>query len=138
MKVQSTALSLCLVLAAGIAAYGAGRLQADSTPTRKTSQETSEQRVAASQDRYVGVYITSVTRQIRMSDLAKAYPAQQAGLVDKGRLAADAIVGWYDKGNSYHEQKMQNALKRDMGGIRILPEMLRGEALRGAEASQPK
>lgn len=138
MKVQSLALSLCLISATGIVAYGSGRYQADANSSKKTVQKMVDQSSAAAKDEYVGVYITSVARQIKMSDLAKTYPAQQAGLVDKRRLAADTIVGWYDKGHNFHAQKMQNNIKVEMGATRILPQMLRGTDLRGEEASQQK
>jgi hypothetical protein len=78
----------------------------------------------------VGIYIESIQRQIDIQDLQKRYPGESAQRINPGALKADAIVGWYDKGNNYHEQKMQNNLK-SLGGIRILPEMLRGAALKG-------
>jgi hypothetical protein len=78
----------------------------------------------------VGIYMESVQRQIDFAELQKRYPGERAETINPGLLKADTIVGWYDKGHNYHEQKMQNNLK-SLGGIRILPEMLRGEALRG-------
>jgi hypothetical protein len=82
----------------------------------------------------VGIYIESVQRQIDIRELRKNYPGESAQRLNPAALKADAIVGWYDKGNNYHEQKMQNNLK-SLGGIRVLPEMLRGVALKG-EAHQ--
>lgn len=137
MKVQATILSLCSCLIVGgltAAIYG----QSTSTEATKKMTQATTQAMHGTQDEYVGVYISSVTRQIKMSDLAKAYPANRAGIVDKSQLAADAIVGWYDRGNNYHEQKMQNNLRPDMGGLRVLPQMLRGQAIRGAEAGVAK
>jgi hypothetical protein len=78
----------------------------------------------------VGIYIESFQRQIDIRDLQKRYPGESAQRINPESLKADAIVGWYDKGSSYHEQKMQNNLK-SLGGIQILPETLRGTALRG-------
>jgi hypothetical protein len=78
----------------------------------------------------VGIYVESVQRQIDYGELQKRYPGERAQMINPGSLRADAIVGWYDKGHSYHEQKMQNSLK-SLGGINILPETLRGAALRG-------
>jgi hypothetical protein len=78
----------------------------------------------------VGIYMESVQRQIDIRELQKRYPGETAQRLNPASLKADAIVGWYDKGNNYHEQKMQNNLK-SLGGIRILPEMLRGVALKG-------
>jgi hypothetical protein len=78
----------------------------------------------------VGIYIESVQRQIDIRDLQKRYPGESAQRINPGSLKADAIVGWYDKGNSYHEQKMQNNLK-SLGGIQIIQEKLKGVALRG-------
>jgi len=75
----------------------------------------------------VGIYIESVQRQIDFAELQKRYPGETAQMVNPGLLKADAIVGWYDKGHNFHKQKMEGS----MGGIRILPEMLKGEALRG-------
>jgi hypothetical protein len=80
----------------------------------------------------VGVYVESVARQINIKDLQKRYPGNTAQRIDPAALRADAIVGWYDKGNNYHEQKMQNNLAKTVGGERIFPELLKGTALRGA------
>ena len=141
MKVQSITLSLCLALVVGVVAYGSGRGQSESnagvkriagSPSQNTVLES-----AKGKDEYVGIYVASLTRQVKMSELAKAYPSQTAGQVSREMLAADAIVGWYDRGGNYHAEKMQNALKRDMGALRIQPEMLRGVALRGSEV-QPR
>ena len=82
----------------------------------------------------VGIYIESVQRQIDIRDLQKRYPGESAQRINPGSLKADAIVGWYDKGNSYHEQKMQNNLK-SLGGIQVIQERLKGIAIRG-EAHQ--
>jgi hypothetical protein len=78
----------------------------------------------------VGVYIESVQRQIDIRDLQRKYPGEAAQRINPESLKADAIVGWYDKGNSFHEQKMQNNLK-SLGGIRVLPEMLKGISIKG-------
>ncbi len=137
MKAISIALSICFVSVAGIVSYASGQ-QADKPVTAKAGTTVSTKQALAHQDAYVGVYMTSVARQIKMSDLTKAYPSDRPGVVDKGRLAADSIVGWYDKGNNYHEQKMQNNLKVDWGGKQILPATLRGIALRGAQTANPQ
>ena len=84
-------------------------------------------RAAVAEDA-VGIYIESVQRQIDFAELQKRYPGETAQTVNPGLLKADAIVGWYDKGHNYHTQKMQGV---SLGGLRILPEMLKGEALRG-------
>jgi hypothetical protein len=87
-------------------------------------------RDAATDVNTVGIYMESVQRQIDFAELQKRYPGERAETINPGLLKADTIVGWYDKGHNYHEQKMQNNLK-SLGGIRILPELLRGAALRG-------
>ena len=51
-------------------------------------------------------------------------------------MAADTIVGWYDNGGNYHEQKMENNLGHFNGGVRVLPQTLRGVALRGSKLQQ--
>ena len=80
----------------------------------------------------VGVYIESVQRQIDIRNLQKSYPGESAQRINPEALKADAIVGWYDKGNNFHEQKMEKNLK-SLGGIRIIPETLRGVAIRGEQ-----
>lgn len=87
-------------------------------------------RTPTAQGEVVGIYIESVQRQIDFGELQRRYPGERAQTINPGALKADAIVGWYDKGNAYHEQKMQNNLK-SLGGIQIFPEMLKGAALRG-------
>src|SRR5262249_34926950 len=82
----------------------------------------------------VGIYMESVQRQIDIRELRKRYPGEAAQKIDPAALRADAIVGWYDRGNNYHEQKMQNNLK-SFGAIQILPETLRGTALKGMSAT---
>ena len=81
----------------------------------------------------VGLYIESVARQINIKELQKRYPGNTSQRIDPAALRADSIVGWYDKGNNYHEQKMQNNLAKTLGAERIFPELLKGTALRGAE-----
>jgi len=81
-------------------------------------------------DGIVGVYIESVARQISMSDLQKKYPGTAAARVDPAALRADAIVGWYDKGNNFHEQKMEKNLGHDFGGLKVIQPMLRGIAVK--------
>ncbi len=137
MKVQATPLSLSVCLILGGLTTAAIYGQATKTTAARATSPVAAQANPA-QDGYVGIYIASVTRQIKMSDLAKAYPSNRAGMVDKSVLAADAIVGWYDRGNNYHEQKMQNNLRPDMGGIRVLPQLLRGQAIRGEESGAAK
>lgn len=101
------------------------------TASKKTVTQTVTQKtVATTRSNTVGIYMESVQRQIDIRDLQKRYPAESAQRINPAALRADAIVGWYDKGNSFHEQKMQNNLK-SLGGIQILPEMLKGAALRG-------
>jgi hypothetical protein len=78
----------------------------------------------------VGIYIESVQRQIDIRDLQKRYPGETAQRINPASLKADSIVGWYDSGHNYHEQKMQNNLKT-LGGIQVIQEMLKGVALRG-------
>lgn len=88
------------------------------------------ERTAAVEQDAVGIYVESLQRQIDFGELQRRYPGESAQVVNPALLRADAITGWYDKGHNYHEQKMQNNL-RSLGGIRILPETLRGVALRG-------
>ena len=116
--------SIVAIAAAGAIAFAVG--QQSSKAVIKQSINTP----ASSQDAMVGVYMTSVARQISYAELQKAYPANRAGKVDNIKMRADAIVGWYDNGNAYHQQKMQANLAHMMGAERILPEMLKGTALR--------
>jgi hypothetical protein len=84
----------------------------------------------AAGDKMVGIYIESVQRQISIDDLRRVYPGTSAARVDPGALKADAIVGWYDKGNNFHEQKMEKALGFDFGGLKVVNPVLRGIAVR--------
>jgi len=79
----------------------------------------------------VGVYVESVARQINIKDLQARYPGNTAQKIDPAALRADAIVGWYDKGNNFHAQKMENNINKTIGAERIFPEILKGSALRG-------
>ena len=137
MKALSFALSLCIVSAVGLLAYASGQQTAASRVTASKAALPGKATMPAA-DGYVGVYVTSVARQVKMSDLVKAYPSEVVGRVDKAKLAADDVVGWYDKGQNFHEQKMQNNVKVSWGATQILPQTLRGIALRGAEAVKPE
>ena len=137
MKAHSLVLTIGCAAAIGVVSYASGQ-QAAKPVTNSSSKMLSVKQSVPAKDSYVGVYVTSVARQIKMSDLEKAYPSEHAGAIDRGKLAADAIVGWYDKGNSFHEQKMQNNLKVDWGATRILPNTLRGVDLRSAQDVSPR
>ncbi len=84
----------------------------------------------------VGIYIESIQRQIDFKDLQRSYPSESAQRVSRDALRADAIVGWYDNGHNYHEQKMGS--KAMFGASHILPEMLKGVAIRGSQTSSPQ
>jgi hypothetical protein len=120
MVLKKALLSAAAILLVATISYALG-LQAS---------EKKEEAYTGRKSNTVGIYIESVQRQIDIRELQKRYPAESAQRINPGALRADAIVGWYDKGNSFHEQKMQNNLK-SLGGIQILPEMLKGAALRG-------
>jgi hypothetical protein len=63
--------------------------------------------------------------------LAKNPPDAVSQRVDPIKMRADAIVGWYDKGNSYHEQKMEKNLGKVFDKERLLNQQaLKGRALR--------
>jgi hypothetical protein len=123
-KALISAVVICLVAAVSFAlgAQAGDKVAAEKRVSAETRSNT------------VGIYVESIQRQIDIRDLQKRYPGESAQRINPESLKADAIVGWYDKGNNYHEQKMQNNLK-SLGGIRILPDTLRGIALRG-EAHQ--
>ncbi len=106
--------------------------RAVSSPAAKPAQATSAQATARSQasDGIVGVYIESVARQINISDLRQKYPGTTAARVDPAALKADAIVGWYDKGHNFHEQKMEKNLGHDFGGLKVILPVLRGTAIK--------
>lgn len=72
----------------------------------------------------------SVARTVDFGELQANYPAEVEAKVDPASLAADAIVGWYDKGHNYHEQKMEKNLQTDFGDIVTNPAVLRGAVLR--------
>jgi hypothetical protein len=58
-------------------------------------------------------------------------PAAMAQRVDPAKMRADAIVGWYDKGNAYHEQKMEKNLGKDLYKDKIREKTeLKGNTLR--------
>jgi len=96
---------------------------------QKNSRSSSE--TGSSDDpKMVGLFIESVSRQINIDELQRRYPGSTEQKIDPAALRADAIVGWYDKGNSFHEQKMQNNLPAQMGATRILPGVLKGNVLR--------
>jgi hypothetical protein len=120
--------ALVIVLVATIS-FAIGAQTVSKTTASKTTTVTKTSQVAA-RSNTVGIYVESIQRQIDIRELQKRYPGETAQRVDPAALKADSIVGWYDKGNNYHEQKMQNNLK-SLGGVRILPEELRGVALRG-------
>jgi hypothetical protein len=112
----------------------ASQTKAVSSPAARPSQTASAQATdkakGRASDGIVGVYIESVARQININDLRKKYPGTTAARVDPAALRADAIVGWYDKGNSFHEQKMEKGLGHDFGGLKIIQPVLRGQAVR--------
>ena len=72
---------------------------------------------------------STVVKEVSLSQLQADYPGEVAASVDPGALRADAIVGWYDKGSNYHEQKMEKNLKPDFGSIVIDPIAIRGIAV---------
>lgn len=80
----------------------------------------------------VGVFIESVARQVNIAELRKKYPGKNAARIDPEALRADAIVGWYDRGNNYHEQKMEKNLAKEFntGATKILPQTLKGAGIK--------
>jgi hypothetical protein len=81
-------------------------------------------------DGLVGIYLESVARQINLSELQRKYPGTAAAKVDLAGMRADTIVGWYDKGNNFHEQKMEKNLGHDFGGLKVIQPVLRGTAVK--------
>jgi hypothetical protein len=121
------AILLVATIAFALGLHAQSTMESKKTVTQKT---VIQKTVATTRSNTVGIYMESVQRQIDIRELQKRYPAESAQRINPAALRADSIVGWYDKGNSFHEQKMQNNLK-SLGGIQILPEMLKGAALRG-------
>jgi hypothetical protein len=79
----------------------------------------------------VNVVKNGVVKQISRLQLEKDYPVAVAQRADPGQLRADAIVGWYDKGNAYHEQKMEKNLGKDLLKEKIQEKsQLKGKTLR--------
>jgi len=68
----------------------------------------------------VNIVKNGVIKQISRSQLEKQYPAAVKQRADPGQLRADAIVGWYDKGNAYHEQKMEKNLTHDFDKLKLV------------------
>ena len=122
-------------VAASIAVAGillAAQTRAGSPLVAKPAQAAGAQATARPQasDGIVGVYIESVARQININELRQKYPGTTAARVDPAALRADAIVGWYDKGNNFHEQKMEKNLGHDFGGLKVIQPVLRGTAIK--------
>jgi hypothetical protein len=68
----------------------------------------------------LNVVKNGVVKQISRAQLEKQYPAAIAQRVDPARNRADAIVGWYDKGNAYHEQKMEKNITRNFDKLKLV------------------
>jgi hypothetical protein len=68
----------------------------------------------------VNVVKNGVVKQISRLQLEKDYPVAVAQRADPGQLRADAIVGWYDKGNAYHEQKMEKNVTRNFDKLKLV------------------
>jgi len=101
---------------------------------RRVSSQSSTQAAAKSQpaqSKMVGVFIESVARQIDINDLRRVYPGTNEARISLEALKADTIVEWYDKEQSFHEQKMENHVGKefDVGGTRILPSVLKGRSV---------
>jgi len=122
-------IGIILILLVATISFALGAQTGTSTKTT-VSKTTVTKTAVVERSNTVGIYVESLQRQIDIRDLQARYPGETAQRIDPAALKADAIVGWYDKGNNYHEQKMQNNLK-SLGGVRILPDALRGVALRG-------
>ena len=120
--------ALSLALGCGIALTGIlGTAQTAITPAATAQQKAA---TVAKSDGIVGVYIESVARQITIADLQRKYPGTTAARVDLASMKADTIVGWYDKGHNFHEQKMEKNLGHDFGGLKVIQPVLRGVAIR--------
>ena len=125
-----------LIVGTGLIARAEPKPAQAAKPAAQTAAPAAQAKTAAADqakpaaDGIVGVYIESVSRQVRLSDLQKNYPGTSAARVDPAALRADAIVGWYDKGNNFHEQKMEKNLGHDFGGLKVIQPMLRGVAVK--------
>jgi hypothetical protein len=79
---------------------------------------------------------TTTVRAVSFSDLQADFPAEVESQIDTASLRASAIVGWYDKGQNFHKEKMEKNLQSDFGDIVTNPAVLRGEVIQEAEVIQ--
>lgn len=74
-----------------------------------------------------------VATQISKKDLLEKFPATKSQKATIGATRADAIVGWYDKGNAYHEQKMEKNLGRNFDKLKLVENQVAVQKTSGVE-----
>lgn len=75
----------------------------------------------------------SATKVVSFRQLTADFPAEVAAQVDVAGLRAADVVGWYDKGHNFHEQKMEKNLKSEFGDLVTNPAVLHGQVIQATE-----